>query len=111
MFSKRDRQGDEIDLVPTPSAGREGFARLGDVERGTSSPGWAHELRPSSPRWGHEVAVKGGKEKKVTVFPGFGIRPQEDEISLEEMVPQGGIKVKSEVVVTSSEWEWKDRLF
>lgn len=81
------------------------------MERGTSSPGWAHELRPSSPRWGHEVAVKGGREKKATGFPGVGNRPQEDEISLEEIIPQGGIKVKSEIVVTSSEWEWKDRLF
>ena len=101
MFSKRDRQGDEIDLVPTPSGGREGFARLGDEERGLGSQ-----------RWGHEVEVKGGREKKTSGFPGLGgTRQQEDEISLEEIIPQGGIKVKSEVVVTSTEWEWKDRLY
>lgn len=95
MFSKRDRQGDEIDLVPTPSGERESFARLGDEERGVGSS-----------RWGHEVEVKGGKEKKSV-----GFSQQEDESSLEEIIPQGGIKVKSEVVVTSSEWEWKDRLY
>ena len=101
MFSKRDLQGDEIDLVPTPSGGGEGFARLGDRERGLGSP-----------RWGHEVEVKGGKEKRNTGFSGFGgTQQQEDEISLEEIIPQGGIKVKSEVVVTSTEWEWKDRLY
>ena len=111
IYNKRDRQGDELDLVPIPNAGREGSARLGDEERGTPSPSWANELRSGSPRWGHEVEVKGGREKKATGFPGFGNRLQEDEVSLEEMVPQGGIKVKSEVVVTSSEWEWKDRLF
>ncbi|KAG6993905.1 hypothetical protein G7Y79_00049g084650 [Physcia stellaris] len=74
------------------------------------------------PRWGHEVEVKGGREKKATGFPGFGNRLQEDEVSLEEMVPQGGIKVKSEVVVTSivsvqkaktttksTRLEWKNR--
>ena len=89
MLSKRDLQGDEIDLVPTPSG------RLRDEERVLGNP-----------RWGHEVEVKGGREKKSTRFP-----QQEDEISLEEMIPQGGIKVKSEVVVTSTEWEWKDRLY
>ena len=100
IFSKRDRQGHEIDLVPTSGGGREGFARLGDEERGLGSP------------WGHEVKVKGGREKKSSGFPGLGgTRQREDEISLEEMIPQGGIKVKSEVVVTSTEWEWKDRLY
>ena len=101
MFSSRDRQGDEIDLVPTASGGREGFARLGDEERGLGT--W---------RWGHEVEVKGGREKKNTGIPGLGgTRQQDDEISIEEIIPQGGIKVKSEVVVTSTEWEWKDRLY
>ena len=95
MSSKRDLQGDEIDLVPTPSGGREGFARLRDEERGFGNP-----------RWGHEVEVKGGRKKKSSRFP-----QQEDEISLEEIIPQGGIKVKSEVVITSTEWEWKDRLY
>lgn len=100
MFSKRDRQGDEIDLVPTSNGGREGFSRSGDEERG-----------PESPRWGYETEIKGGRNKKAAGFPGLGTRPQEDEISLEEMVPQGGIKVKSEVMVTSTEWEWQDRVF
>ncbi|KAL8788048.1 MAG: hypothetical protein Q9195_007462 [Heterodermia aff. obscurata] len=101
MFSKRDRQGDEIDLVPTLSGGREGFARFVDEERG-----------PGNARWGHEVEVKGGREKKSSGFPGVGgTRQQEDNISLEEIIPQGGIQVKSEVVVTSTEWEWKDRLY
>ena len=101
MFSKRARRGDEIDLVPTSGGGREGFARLGDDERGLGNP-----------RWGHEIEVKGGREKKSAGFPGLGgTRQQEDETSLEEIIPQGGIKVKSEVVVTSTEWEWKDRLY
>lgn len=40
-------------------------------------------------------------------------RGREDEISLEEMnVPAGGIRVKDEVVVTSSDWlEYKDKVF
>lgn len=56
-------------------------------------------------QWGHDVAVKGGKP--------IGGRGTADEISLEEMnVPAGGIRVKREVLVTSSDWiEYKDRIF
>ena len=55
-------------------------------------------------QWGHDVSVRGGKAAG---------RGGEDEISLEEMnVPEGVIKVKDEVVVTSSDWlEYKDRLY
>ena len=89
VWSRRDRQGDELDT--RDSIGR--FTRLED--------------RPS--RWGRDVRVKGGREKRVRKksLPGG----EEDHVSLEEMVPQGGIKVKSEIVVTTSEWEYQDRLF
>lgn len=52
--------------------------------------------------WGHETEVRGGK-----------VRGRMDEISLEEMtVPVGGIRVKDEVVVTSSDWiDYKDRIY
>lgn len=66
----------------------------------------------SKSRWGHDVHVKGGREKRARPdrkksLPGAEV----DEISLEEMVSQRGITVKSEVVITTSEWEYKDRLF
>ena len=55
-------------------------------------------------QWGHETNVSGGKVVG---------RGTEDEVSLEEMnVPVGGIKIKDEVVVTSSDWwEYKDNVF
>lgn len=95
VWSRRDRQGDELDT--RDSIG--GFTRLED-----------HPLSNSS--WSHDVRVKGGRDKRSRSdrkkpLPGDG----DDQISLEEMVPQGGIKVKSEVVITTSEWEYKDRLF
>ena len=56
------------------------------------------------PQWGHETNVRGGM---------VGGRGAVDEVSLEEMnVPVGGIRVKDEVVVTSSDWlEYKDKVF
>lgn len=56
-------------------------------------------------QWGHEFAVRGGQP--------IGGRGTADGISLEEMnVPAGGIRVKKEVVVTSSDWlDYKDRVF
>ena len=76
-----------------------GFTRLEDQPQSNS-------------RWGHDVHVKGGREKRSRPdrkksLPG----DEDDQISLEEMVPQRGIKVKSEIVITTSEWEYKDRLF
>lgn len=68
---------------------REGpFTRLEDEGRG---------------QWGREIEVRGGKVRRGRV----------DEISLEEMdVPVGGIRVKDEVVITSSDWiEYKDKVF
>lgn len=78
--------------------GREGyFERLEDPVDGDGGGG-------GRPQWGHETLVRGGK---------VGGRGVEDEISLEEMnVPAGGIRVKDEVVVTSSDWlEYKDKVF
>ena len=92
IWSRRDKAGDEQDQMDS-----KGFTRL-------------EEMPPSSPRWGHDVHVKGGREKRKKSVPGDATR-EEDQISLEEMVPHGGIKVKSEVVITTSDWEYKDRVF
>lgn len=56
------------------------------------------------PQWGHETVVRGGR---------VVVRGAEDEISLEEIhTPAGGIRVKDEVRVTSSDWlEYKDKVF
>jgi len=56
-------------------------------------------------QWGHSFAVRGGQPIRG--------RGMEDEISLEEMnVPAGEIRVKKEVVVTSSDWlKYRDRVF
>ena len=54
-------------------------------------------------KWGHETHVKGGRGKN----------PRASDISLAEMnVPEGGIRVKDEVVVTSSDWlEYRHEVF
>ena len=111
VFSKRDRQGDEMDLVPSAGSGKGGFERLGEEWQMKGVPGWdIAEQGAHSPRWKHEVEVKGGRVKKATGFPGLGTKSTED-MSMEEGVPQDGIQVKREVLVTSSQWEWKDRIF
>lgn len=83
---------------------REGyFERLEDSsEGGGNGNGNGNGDRPRFFR--HETNVRGGK---------VGGRGGEDEISLEEMnVPVGGIRVKDEVRVTSSDWlEYKDKVF
>jgi len=95
VWSRRDRQGDELDMMDSVG----GFTRLEDQPQSNS-------------RWGHDVHVKGGREKRAgpdrkKSLPG----DEDDQISLEGMVPHGGIKVKSEIVIMTSEWEYKDRLF
>ncbi len=83
--------------------GRDGyFERLEDPSEAASPGGGGGGDRPQYFR--HETNVRGGK---------VGGRGKEDEISLEEMnVPAGGIRVKDEVVVTSSDWlEYKDKVF
>lgn len=107
MFSKRDKQGDEVDLVP--GGGKNGFARLGIEERASNILRWDGGAK--SRRWRHDVEVKGGREKRTTGFPGLGTRAREEDMSMEDIVPQGGIQVKSEVLVTVSDWEWKDWIF
>ena len=92
MWSRRDKHGDELDQIDS-----KGFTRLEDQHHSRS-------------RWGHDVHVKGGREKRRKPIPG-DLAQSDDQISLEEMVPQGGIKVKSEVVVTTSVWEYKERIF
>lgn len=92
MWSRRDTDGDEMDHMDN-----QGFTRLEDQSS-------------SSPRWGHDVHAKGGREKRKKSIPG-NMTQEEDQISLEEMVPQKGIKVKTEVTITTSGWEYKDRIF
>ena len=54
-------------------------------------------------RWGHDVNVHGGKQRGTT---------GEDEISLQELnSPSTGIRVKKEVTITSTNWEYKDLLY
>ena len=80
--------------------GRDGyFERLEDPSEAVS-PGGGN--RPSYFR--HETNVRGGK---------VAGRGAVDEISLEEMnVPAGGIRVKDEGVITSSDWlDYKDKVF
>ena len=54
-------------------------------------------------KWGHETIVRGGRGKN----------PRASDISLAEMnVPEGGIRVKEEVLVTSSDWlEYRHEVF
>lgn len=56
-------------------------------------------------QWGHDVAVKAGPRNE-----GTGV---EESIGVEEVdVPIGGIRVKKEIVVTSTDWlEYRERLF
>ncbi|KAK0509450.1 hypothetical protein JMJ35_007844 [Cladonia borealis] len=63
----------------------------------------ATATRPLASRWGHETHVKGGKARN----------PRASDISLAEInVPEGGIMIKEEVVVTSSDWlEYKYQVY
>ena len=83
MWSRRDKAGDELDGQQMDSRG---FTRLED-----RSPG---------PRCGHDVHVHGGREsKRKKSIPGgdggLEVGDAAAQISLEEMVPKGGFKVKS----------------
>lgn len=85
----------------TGEDGRDGyFERLEDPSEAVSPGGTTN--RPQYFR--HETNVRGGRVVG---------RGAVDEISLEEMnVPAGGIRVKDEVVITSSDWlEYKDKVF
>lgn len=93
VWSRRAKQGDDLNQVGPGS-----FTKLED----------AH---PGSSKWGHDVQVKGGKERRERKKPTHDTALPDDGISLEEMVPQSGIKVKSEIVITTSAWEYKDRVF
>lgn len=77
----------------TSEADRQGsFHRLNDLSR-------------SGGQWGHDVAVKAGSPNEE-----IGIQ---ESIGVEQMdVPTGRIRVKKEVVVTSTDWlEYRERLF
>lgn len=64
-----------------------------------------NDLGYSGGQWGHDVAVRGGQQS--------GGRELEDSIGVDETnVPAGGIRVKKEIVVTSTNWlEYRERLF
>lgn len=95
VWSRRDTDGDEMDQTDG-----KGFTRLEEP----TSPGWGHR------GLGHNVHVKGGRMKRKKSIPA-GAGAQDDQVSMEEMVPQNGIKVKSDVTITTSDWEYKDRIF
>ena len=87
----------------SPRIGEDGcdgyFERLEDPSEAVNPGG---DNQPQYFR--HETSVRRGK---------VGGRGNEDEISLEEMnLPAGGIRVKDEVVITSSDWlEYKHKVF
>ncbi|KAL8677165.1 MAG: hypothetical protein Q9224_000751 [Gallowayella concinna] len=73
-------------------------------DSGQGKAGQFSRLDDPTPRWGHDVTVKGGRDTE---------HGSEENISLQEInVPQGQIKVKEEIVVTSTDWlEYKDRVY
>jgi hypothetical protein len=55
-------------------------------------------------RWGHDVNVRGGKSNRTSNVEG--------NVTLEEPGPHDtGIRVKNEVTVTSTAWDYKDKVF
>ncbi|KAL2036834.1 hypothetical protein N7G274_010377 [Stereocaulon virgatum] len=55
-------------------------------------------------RWGHDVNVRGGKSNRASNVEG--------NVSLEELNSHHtGIRVKNEVTVTSTAWNYKDKVF
>lgn len=54
-------------------------------------------------RWGHVVSAMGPGAKK----------PGGDDLSLEELnIPEGNIRVREEIVITTSDWiDYKDRVY
>ena len=58
----------------------------------------------SQDRWGHDVNVRGGKKNRAA--------NGEEDISMEELNPTDTrIRVKNEVTVTSTAWDYKDKVF
>ena len=56
-----------------------------------------------SGRWGHNADIRGGRQQRADGM---------DDLSLEELnPPMEGIRVKNEVVVTTENWRYDDRLF
>ncbi|KAL9101552.1 MAG: hypothetical protein Q9163_003207 [Psora crenata] len=54
-------------------------------------------------KWGHNADIRGGKHQ---ISEGGG------NVSLEELTPpEEGIRVKNEVVITTEEWDYNDRVF
>ncbi len=95
VWSRRDTDGYVMDQIDG-----KGFTRLEEP----TSPGWGYR------GVGHDVHVKGGRMKRKKSFLA-GASAEDDQVSMEEMVPQNGIKVKSEVTITTGHWEYNDRIF
>ena len=58
----------------------------------------------SQDRWGHDVNVRGGKKNRAA--------NGEEDVSMGELNPTDtGIRVKNEVTVTSTAWDYKDKVF
>ncbi|KAL8809813.1 MAG: hypothetical protein Q9200_003099 [Gallowayella weberi] len=69
-----------------------------------SKAGQFSRLDDPTPPWGRHVIIKGGRDTE---------HGSDEDISLQEInVPPGQIKVKEEIVVTSTDWlEYKDRVY
>ncbi|KAL2058653.1 hypothetical protein ABVK25_001381 [Lepraria finkii] len=103
LFSKKSAQattssGSSRMVWPTRNHGEDlvgGFTRLEEGRRPRDQ---------CQDRWGHDVNVHGGKNN--------GAANEEEDVSMEELNPTDtGIRVKSEVTVTSIAWDYKDKVF
>ncbi|KAL8974748.1 MAG: hypothetical protein Q9197_001010 [Variospora fuerteventurae] len=91
------------------------WGRESGGESGDDSGDGLHFQRLTNPlankhhasRWGRNVSVRGGKDMERGGLGGG------DEVSLQEMnVPEGQIKIKEEITITSSDWlEYDDRVY
>ncbi|KAI4289525.1 MAG: hypothetical protein L6R35_001206 [Caloplaca aegaea] len=91
------------------------WGRESGGESGDDSGDGVHFQRLTNPlankhhasRWGRNVSVRGGKDMERGGLGGG------DEVSLQEMnVPEGQIKIKEEITITSSDWlEYDDRVY
>ena len=103
IFSKKSAQatsssGSSRMVWPTRNHGQDlvgGFTRLEEGRQPRDQ---------SQDRWGHDVNVRGGKKNRAA--------NGEEDVSMEDLNPTDtGIRVKNEVTVTSTAWDYKDKVF
>ena len=83
----------------TSSSSKTLWSVKGDREDADKN-GMFTRLEDGNGRWGHNADIKGGRG---------GVQ---DDVSLEELNPQDGvIRVKKEVVITTENWGYNDRVF